>query len=479
MKNDLYPVYPVLVVDDEQPFLDSAGFILKGEGITHLVTCSDSRQVMPLLRQQVFAVIVLDLTMPHIGGEELLPEILQEVPDTPLIVVTAINEVETAVRCMKHGALDYLVKPLQSDAFTGAVRRALRFREVNAENTQLKKYVLSDELAHPEAFSGIVAVSKQMHGIFKYLEAVAETVLPVLITGETGVGKESLANALHRLSRRSGQLVAVNAAGLDDNLFSDTLFGHKKGSFTGAAAERKGMIETAADGTLFLDEIGDLSIPSQVKLLRLLQEGTYFPLGSDTPKKTNTRFVFATNIHLEEAIAAGKFRKDLYYRLRSHRVRVPPLRERKEDIPGLFIYFLEQAARLLNKRVPAFPAQLPTLLSTYSFPGNIRELQTMVYDALVRHQKGILSMKSFKEIMGSEALPPEQDENAVEISGMQLVDLFKGRFPQLKEVEELLLREALKTAANNQGIAASLLGLSRNALNKRLLRSGKKTRGCE
>jgi two-component system response regulator HydG len=470
----LYPVYPVLLVDDEEQFLSSAGFILKGAGITNIVPCSDSRQVMPLVRERVFSVIVLDLSMPYIPGTQLLPEIVENAPDTPVIIITAVNEVETAVQCMKEGALDYLVKPVQSDAFINAVNRALKFHEIDAENSRLKKYVLSDELTRPDAFAGIITESKQMHGIFKYIEAAAETALPVLITGETGVGKESLAKAIHTLSNRGGSFVPVNAAGLDDTLFSDTLFGHKKGSFTGAAADRKGMIEAAAGGTLFLDEIGDLSIPSQVKLLRLLQDGTYYPLGSDSQKKTDARFIFATNINLEEAISKGLFRKDLYYRLRSHRIRVPALRERPEDIPRLFTYFLEQAAKTLNKNVPSFPSQVLTLLAGYSFPGNIRELQTMVFDAAARHQKGILSMKSFKDIIGSEPVFPDEKESLSRIEATDLINLFNGRFPRLKEVEQVLISEALKIAANNQGIAASLLGISRNALNKRLVRAEKK-----
>jgi len=410
--------------------------------------------------------------MPHISGYDLLPQIIKDFPDTPVIIITAANEVETAVQCMKQGALDYLVKPIESDSLINAVNRAIKFHEINSENIRLKKYILSDKLANPEAFSEIITESKAMHGIFKYVEAIAETSLPVLITGETGVGKESIANVIHRLSSRKGKFVVVNVAGLDDNLFSDTLFGHQKGSFTGATSDRKGVIESAAAGTLFLDEIGDLSIPSQVKLLRLLQDGKYYPLGSDTQKSTDARFIFATNINLEEAIAKGDFRKDLYYRLRSHLICIPPLRERREDIPRLFSCFLNEAARSLNKKEPVVPPELITLLSTYSFPGNIRELQTMIFDALARHQRGVLSVRSFRDIIGSNSLPLE-NESLMESEGASLLKLFNGRFPRLKEVEDFLISEALKISENNQGIAASMLGLTRNALNKRLLRKKK------
>ncbi|MCP5104299.1 MAG: sigma-54-dependent Fis family transcriptional regulator, partial [bacterium] len=401
MNPEPFPKHPVLLVDDEPQFLSTAGFILKGEGITHVMACDDSRDVLPLLREQKCSAVVLDLTMPHISGTQLLPQLLAEFPGTPVIIITAVNDVETAVKCMKKGALDYLVKPVDSDRLTTAILCALKFNELNDQNRRLKDSILSDKMGHPEAFAGLVTLDRQMHAIFKYMEAVAETFLPVLITGETGVGKELLAKAIHTLSKRPGQLVAINTAGLDDTLFSDTLFGHKKGGFTGANANRKGMIEAAANGTLFLDELGDLSIPSQVKLLRLLQEGQYYPLGADSPKFTNARFLAATNVNLEEAAAKGTFRKDLYFRLRSHRVKVPPLRERVEDIPLLFDHFLEEAGHKLKKKIPAYPPQLITLLTTYAFPGNVRELQTMAFDAVARHQGGVLSMNSFKEIIGT------------------------------------------------------------------------------
>ncbi len=472
MKPPLFPRYPVLLVDDEKQFLSTAGFILKGEGITHVVTCDDSRQVLPRLHGEEFSAVVLDLTMPHLSGTELLPQILVEFPGMPVIVLTAVNEVDTAVGCMKNGALDYLVKPVDSQRLTTAVRRAVKFGELDHQNRRLKASIFADTPADPGAFSAIVTQDRHMFAVFKYMEAIAGTFLPVLITGETGVGKELLAKAVHTLSGRPGQMVTVNTAGLDDTLFSDTLFGHKKGSFTGAGADRKGMIETAAGGTLFLDEMGDLSIPSQVKLLRLLQDGQYYPLGADTPRFSDARFVAATNVNLEEAVFKGTFRKDLYFRLRSHQVKVPPLRERLEDIPLLFNFFLEDACERLKKKVSSYPPQLFTLLSTYAFPGNVRELQTMVFDAVARHQAGVLSMKSFKEITGT-PFPGEKTGSLPEGVIENLTRIFNGNFPKLKEVEQLLVTEALRLAGNNQGIAASMLGITRNALNKRLIRAKK------
>ena len=269
----LFPPQPVLLVDDEEPFLLSAGFTLRSLGITNVVECSESNQVLCLLSQQSFSVIILDINMPRISGRELLQKIVNEHPESPVIMLTAINEVKTAVECMREGALDYLVKPVDDDALINAVKKAIEFWQIRNENTLLKKYLLSDELEHPEAFNEIVTQNPSMRSMFQYLEAISPTALPILITGETGTGKELVAEAIHKLSAREGEFVPVNVAGVDDTLFSDTLFGHKKGSFTGAMNDRKGLIEKAAGGTLFLDEIGDLSLESQGKLLRLLQEG--------------------------------------------------------------------------------------------------------------------------------------------------------------------------------------------------------------
>ncbi len=288
----------------------------------------------------------------------------------------------------------------------GGVMRAIRMRELERDNREMSDRFLAGTVQHPEAFSSIISADRGMQTIFAYVEAVAKSPQPLLITGESGVGKELLARAAHTLSDCKGPLVSVNVAGLDDTVFADTLFGHLRGAFTGADQPRKGMIEEATDGTLFLDEIGDLSIASQVKLLRLLQEGEYFPLGSDRPKRLKARIVVATHCDLVEREAQGSFRRDLYYRLRTHRIHVPPLRERKGDIPLLLDYFLAEAARDLDKKKPTPPRELTQLLSTYAFPGNVRELRSMVYDAVSVHRDRILSMESFIQAIGPEGRPP-------------------------------------------------------------------------
>ena len=471
----VYPVYPILLVDDEEQFLKSARTILKSAGFNNVEICSDSREVTALLNKQPYSLIALDMRMPHVTGRELAPQIIREYPDVPVLIITALNEVDLAVECMKMGAFDYLVKPVDTTRLVSAVRRAMEISEVRWQNNLLKEYLLSGKLNHPEAFEGIVTQNSTMHAIFQYLEAVSRTHLPVLITGETGVGKEKIAQAIHTLSGRKGEFVTVNVAGLDDTLFSDTLFGHRKGAFTGAEEHRRGLIEQAQGGTLFLDEIGDLSMESQVKLLRLLQEGKYYPLGSDIPKNSDARIVVATNCNLDAMQQEGKFRKDLFYRLKSHHVHIPPLRERLEDIEPLVNHFLEKASKMLGKKKPAVPRELFTLLRTYRFPGNIRELEGIIFDAVSVHSGGILSLDVFKTRLGLEKDPIRavpQTETGSRKSEYRGV-IFLDPLPALKDVEDWLIEEALKRADGNQTIAAKLIGMSRKALNNRLIRSKK------
>jgi DNA-binding NtrC family response regulator len=331
----------------------------------------------------------------------------------------------------------------------------------------LKAQVLSDTLKQPEAFSEIITTNAAMRAIFQYAEAIAVSPRPVLITGETGVGKELIARAVHTLSNRSGAFVPVNVAGLDDQVFADTLFGHKKGAFTDAREARKGLIERATGGTLFLDEIGDLSLTSQVKLLRLLQEGEYFPLGADVAKRSDARIVVATNQDLGGLQTSGQFRKDLYYRLCDHQIQIPPLRQRREDLSVLVAHFLEKAARELNKKKPTPPEELITLLSTFEFPGNVRELESMVFNAVSSHQSGKLSMDSFKEHIIAQH--PRSDLNSAAPfvpKGSQVS--FADQLPTLKQIEQMLVDEAMKRSNGNQSIAALSLGISRQALNKRI-----------
>ena len=457
----------VLLVDDEGHILTSSRLSLKTSGILHVITLQDSREVMPLLASQRVGAIVLDLHMPHLSGQELLSKIVQDYPGIPVILMTANDDIQTVISCMKSGAFDYLVKPVESSQLVGRVKKALEMRELSSELTLLKQRLLTDNLENPEAFAAIVTVNKSMRAIFQYVEVIARTKQPIMITGETGVGKELFAKAIHNLSGRSGNYVAVNVAGVDDNMFSDTLFGHRKGAFTGADHHREGLIEKASRGTLFLDEIGDLNEASQVKLLRLLQEQEYYPVGSDLLKKSDARIVLATNRNIQEMIKEGTFRNDLYYRLFAHRIHIPPLRERLEDIPLLLDHLLGTAAKNLGRKKPTPPPELAVMLGLYSFPGNVRELEALAFDAVARHTTGVMSMESFRtEVTDDQIVNQTRSDMSLDLS-KALVDYF-GHFPTISEVEEYMIGEAMKMAKGNQGIAAQKIGMGRQTLNKRL-----------
>jgi DNA-binding NtrC family response regulator len=463
MTQSLVPHFAILLVDDEPAWLRSVSLTLARAGINNILTCSDSREVPAILARGEVRLVLLDLTMPHLSGEALLTLIAERHPELLTIVVSGMNQLETAVRCMKLGAFDYFVKTVEEDRLVTGVLRAIRMLELERENQAISDRILSNGLRHPEAFVDIVTGDRAMLGIFSYIEAVAGSRQPLLITGESGVGKELVARAVHDLSSNSGPLVAVNVAGLDDTVFADALFGHVRGAYTGAEQARRGLIEEAADGTLFLDEIGDLSIPSQVKLLRLLQEGEYFPLGSDRPKRLKARIIVATHRDLRAKEAAGEFRRDLYYRLRTHQILLPPLRERASDIPLLLDFFLGEAALSLGKRKPTPPKELAQLLATYSFPGNIRELRAMVYDAVSVHRERLLSLDTFIKAIG-----PAGAKGPVAVAPDR--NIFSGieRLPTFIEAAELLVTEAMARSGGNQTIAARLLCISQPALSKRL-----------
>lgn len=462
-----HPQLPVLIVDDEMQTLNSFDFVLRSASMNHTIRCQDSRKVMAIFSSQEIEVMLLDLSMPYVSGEELLSMVTRDFPEVPVIVITGSNDVDTAVRCMKSGAFDYMVKPVEKSRLISGVKRAIEIRELQRENKWLRAQVLSDRLEHPEVFSEIITNSPAMKSIFQYIEAISLSPQPVLITGETGVGKELVARAIHRLSRRAGAFVPVNIAGLDDNVFADTLFGHRKGAFTGADQTRSGLVEQAAGGTLFLDEIGDLNPASQVKLLRLSQDGEFFPLGSDVAKRSDARVLVATNQDLEALQSSGRFRKDLFYRLCAHHVHLPPLRERREDLPLLTDYFLETASQTLGKKKPTPPGELFALLSTYHFPGNLRELQSMILDAVSSHKSGKLSMEVFKSYIRQKHPTFDVDSKQLPSGQVSLLS-FSEQLPTFKQAEQSLISEAMKRAKGNQAIAAQMLGITRQALNKRL-----------
>jgi DNA-binding NtrC family response regulator len=454
----------VLLVDDETHVLESMRAFLRSSGIARIQTLQDGRGLQAVLAKCEVGVLILDLSMPYVSGLKLLAELNANQPDLPVIVMTATNEVETAVECMRSGAVDYLVKPVDADRLLAAVRHGLELRALRREVFNLRESLFEQSPRNLQAFGEIVTQDAAMLTIFRYIEAIARSPQPVLITGESGTGKELVANVVHRLSGQAGKFVAVNVAGLDDNLFADTLFGHVKGSFTGADRSRDGLVAGAAEGTLFLDEIGDLSIASQVKLLRLLQEGTYYAVGSDSVQRCRARIIVSTNCQVGRDIESGKFRKDLYFRLRTHQVELPPLRQRQGDLRVLLDHFVNRAASSLGKPVPRIPRALAGALKTYSWPGNVRELEGMCFDAVARTDTDQLSIEGFKLVI------PNQSESGQLHPHAQELKWPLDRLPTLEVAEESLVDEALQRVSGNQTLAAELLGISRQALNKRLSR---------
>ena len=468
------PIHPILIVDDEHHIASFIETALASSGLTNFIACEDSRRVTEILSRQPISLILLDLKMPYLGGEDLLSIISRDFPEIPVVIITVVNSIETVVRCIKAGAFDYIAKPLDEGRLYTVVKNALAIAELKQVALALRKCIFAPSLKHPEAFARIITNNKQMIALFQYMESIALTAEPVLITGETGVGKELMAGAIHTLSNRKGPFIAVNVAGLDDSVFADTLFGHVRGAFTGADRMRGGLVEQAAGGTLFLDEIGDLTQASQVKLLRLLQEGDFFPLGQDIPRRSGTRILSATNRNLWSLTRNNEFRRDLNYRLRTHHVHIPPLRDRLDDIPLLVDYFLDEAAVKLNKKKPRVSKEILTILYTYPFPGNIRELRLMIFNALSATQSKILSLTKIKthieheqkgEIEYQKAHIPQN--NAL---GEAVPIMFPAKLPTLKHATESLVREALRRCDGNQSRAAQVLGISQQAVSKRIKR---------
>jgi DNA-binding NtrC family response regulator len=463
----------VLVVDDEDYVRESVAAALKSAGIVNVASAAEPIEAMDFLSSHDVSLVLLDLTMPGMSGEELLARIREEQPGASVVVVTGNRDVEKAVECMRAGAADYLIKPVERERLVSTVRRIIEHQELIRENEAIKERLLSGQAQRNAAFSAIATADPQMLQLMAYAEAIAKSSHPVLVTGETGVGKELFSRAVHELSGRKGELVAVNAAGLDDALFADLLFGHRKGAYTGADSDLEGLIDRARDGTLFLDEIGDLSAASQLKLLRVIETGEYFPLGSDLMRRGRARFIVATNRDLDVVVGTSYFRRDLYYRLRAHRIRIPPLRERLGDLPLLVERFIASAAAELGKDPPTAPSELYLLFRGYGFPGNVRELQSMVFEAVNAERSSCLSLSVFRVAIGAVngdgiGAAAMNRGGATAASSESPTLVFPNPLPSASELTELLFDEAMKRAGGSQSVAARLLGVSPQAVSKRL-----------
>lgn len=445
----------IVIIDDDKSILANLEMILESDGFESTKTFSRGQEGLDYIRTGKVDVVLLDINLPEISGLDILKIIKDERPLLPVIVITGQNDVTTAVEIMKSGAFDYLAKPNDISRVTLSVQNALRMGELHDSLNRLKGRFFNDDLESPEVFTEIITDNPAMYKVFHYLEAVRKTSQPVLISGETGVGKELFARAFHKISGTRGEFIPLDVSYHDNVMLTDALFGHVKGAYTGAEVNRSGLVKAAGGGTLFLDEIGDLSLEAQSVLLRFIQEREFRQGGDDRLQYSDARIVLATNKDLSAMVYEGKFRKDLYYRLETHNVRIPPLRKRYGDIPLLVEHFVGQSSADLDRPVPLIPAEFINALESYSFPGNIRELQNIVHHAVTMSGES-LSVDSIIDRIGS----PESGESFSLISGEDL--------PTLKEAEDLLVDEAMKRADNHQGRAAELLGISRQALNKRL-----------
>lgn len=469
MSDIKFPELPILHVDDEHSTLKNISFRLSTKGINNILQCQDSRQVIPMLEKQDYSLVLLDLRMPYISGEELLPQIAGKFPHIPVIMVTSDNDTSIIVSCLKNGAYDYITKPVDDNRLVSIIHHALEKRNLENEKHRLQESFFSDKLENPSVFKDIITRATKVQKIFQFIETVGPYHVPVLITGETGTGKEKIAEAIHNIAKIKGKVtgkfVKDNVAGWTDTLFDDILFGHLKHSFSDAKHERKGRLKEAHDGTLFLDEIGDLEVNLQIKLLRLLQEKKFYPIGSDEEQVTNARFIFATNKDINELKNKGKFREDLFFRLNPHHIHLPALRERKEDIPELVRYFVRKYAVEFSKPEPSIPETLYNILLNYPFPGNIRELQGMVEAAMTQHKQGELGIDIFVKTIRERNIEPiyTPPKNSFSISAPEDHSiLFGGDLPDYKKLMAVYTNEALRRTNGDKSKASRKAGLSRS-----------------
>ena len=460
------PEHSILLVDDDAEFLDGARRALLAHGINNVTTLLGGSNVLQVLASGRHTVLLLDWVMPDLSGADLLPEVVRQFPNIPVIIITGVCDLENVVSCIKQGAYDYITKPLDTTRLVSIVQNAVKSSELVVRNRKLTEYLLGEPLSEPENFSEIITVSERMMSIFKVIETLASSRQPVLITGETGVGKELIAQAIHKSSGLKGQMITVNAAGLDDDMLADTMFGHKKGAFTGAAESRSGLIEQAKGGTLFLDEIGDLSNASQIKLLRLLQQNEYYRLGSDVLHKSDARIIAASNGDFKTLLDSGLFRNDLYYRISAHALHIPPLRDRREDIIPLAEHFVKISSSSINRQPPGLIRELRQALVSYDFLGNVRELINMVNNAVTNKRTKNLGLEDFPELHPSTTSLKEM-VRMVGHNQFALHGVFR-EFPTIDEVEALLVEEAITLSQGNRSAAAKMLGVSRPTLQKKL-----------
>jgi two-component system NtrC family response regulator len=444
--------FRILVVDDEPAQRELVGGFLRKHGF-EVVEAGGGKEAVARFKQEAFDLVLTDQRMPDLSGLEVLEAVRSTSPETAVVIITAYGTIETAVSAVKAGAADYLTKPLNLDDLLHRVHRVRERQRLVAENRELR-----EALAERHRVEGIIGDSGRMQEVLSLVRRVAPSDATVLIRGESGTGKELIARALHYASpRAAGPLVKVNCAALAESLLEAELFGHEKGAFTGAVASRKGRFELADGGSIFLDEIGDLPPHLQVKLLRVLQEREFERVGSSRPIKVDVRLLAATHRNLEALVREGRFREDLYYRINVVTIMLPPLRERREDLPPLIEHFLRAFAGKNGKTVRGLTREAREALLRYDYPGNIRELENLMERAVVLTRD---------DVIGVEDLPLAL-ETPASGSGEEA-----GLIAAVEGLERRMIREALAKADGTQTRAAELLGISERVLRYKLKKYG-------
>jgi DNA-binding NtrC family response regulator len=444
--------FTLLVADDEKNIREGLREALQMEGY-EVIPAADGREALDILERGEIDLVVTDLKMPRVSGEELLRKVSAGYPTVPVIILTGHGTIESAVQAMHDGAYDFLTKPVNLDRLSLLVKRALGTRELALQYRQLQ-----EELERRSQFSNIIGRSAEMRQVFELVRQVAPARTSVLVTGESGVGKELIAEALHYNSpRRDKPFIKLHCAALTESLLESELFGHEKGAFTGAIARKRGRFELAHLGTLFLDEIGDINPTVQIKLLRVLEEKKFERVGGEETVEVDVRLIAATNRDLRDAIARGTFREDLYYRLNVVNIHIPPLRDRKDDIPLLMASFLREFSQENGRTIEGIDPKARRALVGYSWPGNVRQLRNTIESAVVLCKGSAITL---------EDLPPtirgEPGGEAVRLSvGISLA-----------EAEKELIRSTLAREGGNKSRAAEVLGIGRKTLHRKLQEYG-------
>ncbi|MGB9907141.1 MAG: sigma-54-dependent transcriptional regulator [Candidatus Saccharicenans sp.] len=443
------------LIDDEPIIHDVLGQILEAEGYTVEISAS-GEEALPKFEEQKFDLVLLDLLMPGMNGLEVLKQIKRFDPEAMVIIITAYASVESALAAIKKGAYDYIQKPFKNDELLMTIRRALEHRRLQEENIRLRS-----ELKKKFSFNNIIGKSQAMMNVFELVKAAAPTRSTILIQGESGTGKELIARAIHLNSDRARHpFVVVNSGSLPPDLLESHLFGHVKGAFTGAVSDKKGLFEAADKGTIFFDEISSISLETQVKLLRVMQDKEFMRLGGTRTIKVDVRIIAATNIDLEELIEQKAFRKDLFYRLNVIKIELPPLRARKEDIPLLVKHFIEIYNAENNKQVEGVSEDVLEILMDYDWPGNVRELENVLERAVVLCKSRIISRDSLPPFLlsGKKIIYEELNDGSLDLK------------EKTAEFQKKLILTALEKSGGVQKKAAQLLGLKPTTLNEMIKR---------